>query len=1030
MPSKKQVYRLFKVAKELNVGTSLLVEHLQQNGHDVAPSPNTKLNSDQYDILLKEFASEKLIKERADQLAEERRREEAIQQATNEVAKPTAEAEESNLTAADLRNQIKAPVTPETAPPPPVEKEKAPVEMKAVPTPTPEPVAPETTQQPTPPAEKKASSGAPSGLKVLGHVDIKGYTKKGKKTEPEAKAPVKKAPKVSEPEKKAKAEPAPVKPEPKKEEPKQEEVRKPEPPKPKVPEAKEEVKTPAKPEEQKPVEPKVKAPVEDKKKASTPPAESSKVEEKPQPEEKAVGEEGKEKEENTLYRAEDRAPKLSGLKVMGKIELPGDKKKKKKEEEAPSTDNKGKPGEGNGEGEDGAKKRRRRRRKRKRKPGTEVASDNKQSNQSGGGGGGRTKKEKPSAKEVDQSIKETLSQIGRGASRKRQSIRRQKRDLAEKRREALEAQAAENAQVLELTEFITANEFANLISVPVTQIITKSFELGMMVSINQRLDAELLTLLAGDYGYTINFVDITEEGLDVEEEEDDPDRMVGRNPIITVMGHVDHGKTTLLDRLRQENVAAGEAGGITQHIGAYTVELESGKAVTFLDTPGHEAFTAMRARGAKVTDVVIIVIAADDAVMPQTKEAISHAQAAEVPMVFAFNKIDKAGADAERIKGQLAEMNLLVEDWGGKYQSQEISALKGQGVEDLLEKVIFEADVLELQADPERSAVGTVIEARLDKGRGNVATMLVQKGTLSVGDDLVAGIHYGRVRALIDQNGQRIKVAGPSTPVQVLGINGQPTAGDKFYVFEDDGKAKEISQRRTELYREQQMRNTNRLTLEEIGRRRALGNFKELNVIIRGDVDGSVEALSGSLLNLSTEEVQVNILQKGVGAITEADINLAIASEAIVIAFNVRPIAKARQLADRENVDISTYSVIYDAIDDVRDALEGLLSPELREEEAGTAEIREVFKISKVGNIAGCLVVSGKIERGNPVRIIRDGVVVHEGKLASLKRFKDDAKEVVSGQECGMMIDNFNDIQVGDTIESYRVNEIRRKLKK
>ncbi|MEM9721272.1 MAG: translation initiation factor IF-2, partial [Bacteroidota bacterium] len=512
-------------------------------------------------------------------------------------------------------------------------------------------------------------------------------------------------------------------------------------------------------------------------------------------------------------------------------------------------------------------------------------------------------------------------------------------------------------------------------------------------------------------------------------EEDDPADLSPRNPIITVMGHVDHGKTTLLDHLRKTNVTSQEAGGITQHIGAYEVRLKDGKSVTFLDTPGHEAFTAMRARGAKVTDVVIIVIAADDAVMPQTREAINHAQAAEVPMIFAINKIDKPNANPDQIKSQLAEMNILLEDWGGTFQSQEISALKGQGVDDLLEKVILEAELLELKANSDRNAAGTVIEARLDRGLGNVATMLVQNGTLEVGDEMVIGVHYAKVRALINQNGKRIRKAGPSKPVQVLGLSGQPQAGDTFHVFKEDGKAKNISQRRGELYREQQLRQTRRITLEEIGRRRAIGNFKELNVIIRGDVDGSVEALSGALLKLSTEEVQVNILLKAVGAITEGDVLLASASDAIIIAFNVRPASKAKSLAEKEEIDIRTYSVIYDAINDVTDALEGLLSPEIREEIMGTAEVREVFKITKVGAVAGCMALSGKIYRDEPLRVIRDGVVIYDSTLSSLKRFKDDVKEVNTGMEFGAQVTNYNDIRKGDVLESYKRNEIKRKLK-
>ena len=656
-----------------------------------------------------------------------------------------------------------------------------------------------------------------------------------------------------------------------------------------------------------------------------------------------------EEEAESVMRAGDRTPELRGLKVMGKIELPGAKKPKKKTKDtkgkdaAASGDQKTKDGEKKEQAKEGEEpKKRRRRRKRKRKDSPKVDSGSGSSSQSKGRDK-KGKKEKPSQTEVDQSIRNTFSQMQRGASRSRQRLRRAKRDADAARRELAEQQMEEESRIIDVTEFITANEFAQLISVPVNDIITKSFQLGMMVSINQRLDAEVLALIAEEYGYEANFVDVKDAELEIVEIEDDPEDLVGRSPIITVMGHVDHGKTTLLDNLRKTNVTSQEAGGITQHIGAYEVKLKSGKVVTFLDTPGHEAFTAMRARGAKVTDIIIVVVAADDAVMPQTKEAISHAQAAEVPMIFAINKIDKAGADPERIKAQLAEMNILLEDWGGNYQSQEISALKGTNVDELLEKVILEAELLELKANPDRVSTGTVIEARLDKGRGNVATLLIQNGTLKIGDEMVAGIHYGKVRALIDQNGKRIKAAGPSMPVQVLGLGGQPQAGDRFYIFEEDGKAKTISQKRSELFREQQLRQTNRLTLEEIGRRRALGNFEELNIIIRGDVDGSVEALSGSLLKLSTDEVQVNIIMKAVGAITEADINLAMASDAIVIAFNVRPNALARSLAEREAVDIRTYSVIYNAINDVKDALEGLLSPEIKEEVIGTAEVQGNF---------------------------------------------------------------------------------------
>ncbi|MEM7658229.1 MAG: translation initiation factor IF-2, partial [Bacteroidota bacterium] len=868
--------------------------------------------------------------------------------------------------------------------------------------------------------EKEPEDDAPVRLKVVGKIDLDAVSGKKGRSNQKKKEPVSQTPKP------------PIEP---KVEPVAEEPKTPEPVAevPKVEEKVEapveekvvaEVPAPKKEKVEEPVakEPEVKVePVQPEAKVKTPVAEKG-TEEKEKPTEEEGETEG---EGGTVMRAGDRTPSLRGLKVMGKIELPSDRKNKKKKEDdsAKKTEGQNKT-EGDGDG-----KKRRRRRKRKRKTtGGDNNNRSSSNNNNNRNQGGRTKKEKPSEKEVDKSIKNTLSQMGRGASRSRQKLRRAKRDADAARREQLEMQMAEDERILELTEFITVNEFAQMIGVSVTEIISKVFQLGVMVSINQRLDAELLTLIAEEYGYEINFVDVTESELEELEIEDKPEDLTERAPIITVMGHVDHGKTTLLDHLRSSNVTASEAGGITQHIGAYEVKLKSGRVVTFLDTPGHEAFTAMRARGAKATDVAIIVISADDAVMPQTKEAINHAQAAEVPMIFAFNKIDKAGADAERIKGQLAEMNILVEDWGGSFQSQEISALKGTNVDELLEKVTLEADLLELKANPDRVSTGTVIESRLDKGRGNVATLLVQNGTLKVGDDMVAGIHYGKVRALIDQNGSRIKHAGPSQPVQILGLSGQPQAGDKFYIFEEDGKAKEIARKRSELFREQQLRQTNRLTLEEIGRRRALGNFKELNIIIRGDVDGSVEALSGSLLKLSTGEVQVNIIMKAVGAITEADINLAIASEAIVIAFNVRPNGMARTLAERESVDIRTYSVIYDAINDVKDALEGLLSPEIREEIVGTAEIMEVFRITKVGNVAGARVTSGKLNRDDKIRLIRDGVVIYDSTFQSLKRYKDDVKEVINGQECGFMVKDYQDIKQGDVVEAYRENEIRRTL--
>jgi translation initiation factor IF-2 len=562
----------------------------------------------------------------------------------------------------------------------------------------------------------------------------------------------------------------------------------------------------------------------------------------------------------------------------------------------------------------------------------------------------------------------------------------------------------------------------------VTQIISACMSLGMMVTMNQRLDAETLSIVAEEFGFEVEFVtaDIEEA---IQEQSDAPEDLKDRAPIVTVMGHVDHGKTSLLDYIREENVIAGESGGITQHIGAYAVTLADGQKITFLDTPGHEAFTAMRARGAQVTDLAIIVIAADDDIMPQTKEAIAHAQAAGVPIVFAINKIDRPSANPEKIKEGLANMNLLVEDWGGKVQSQDISAKTGQGVPELLEKVLLEAELLELKANPSRMANGTVVEAFLDKGRGYVSTILVQGGTLRVGDFVLAGQHSGKVKAMHDERGHVIKEAGPATPVSILGLDGAPQAGDKFNVFEDEREAKAIATKRTQLQREQSVRTQRHITLDEIGRRIALGDFKELNIILKGDVDGSVEALTDSFLKLSTEEIQVNIIHKGVGAITESDVLLASASDAIIIGFNVRPMGNARQLADKEEIDVRSYSIIYDAINDLKDAMEGMLSPELREEVTGTAEIRETFKISKVGTVAGCMVLSGKIFRNSGVRLIREGVVVYTGVLDSLKRFKDDVKEVSKGYDCGLQIKNYNDINIGDVIEAFQEVEVKKKLK-
>ena len=656
-------------------------------------------------------------------------------------------------------------------------------------------------------------------------------------------------------------------------------------------------------------------------------------------------------------------------------------------------------------------------------------------NKPGGGGfqkGNRpaiTTKVEPTEEEVKNQIKETLERLqGKGNKSKAAKYRRDKRDTHRQRTDDEQRAIEEGSKTIKVTEFVTVGEVATMMDVPITKVIGTCMSLGIMVTMNQRLDAETLTIVADEFGYEVEFITTDLEDA-IEVVEDREEDLISRAPIVTVMGHVDHGKTSLLDYIRKENVIAGESGGITQHIGAYAVQLDNGQKITFLDTPGHEAFTAMRARGAQVTDIAIIVIAADDDIMPQTKEAISHAQAANVPMIFAINKVDKPHANPEKIKEKLAAMNLLVEDWGGKYQSHDISAKAGTGVKELLEKVLLEAEILDLKANPNKPAVGTVVEAQLDKGRGYISTILVQSGTLRVGDYVLAGKNHGKVKAMHDERGNNVKVAGPSTPISILGLDGASTAGDKFNVFEDEREAKQIAAKRMQLMREQSVRTQRHITLAEIGRRIALGQFKELNIILKGDVDGSVEALSSSFAKLSTEEIQINIIHKGVGAITETDVMLASASDAIIIGFNVRPAGNARQLADKEEIDIRNYSIIYDAIDDLKDAMEGMLSPEMKEEITGTAEIRETFKISKVGTIAGCMVTDGKIFRNSKIRIIREGVVVYTGELSTLKRFKDDVKDVSKGYDCGIQIKNYNEIEQLDIIEAFQEVEVKKKLK-
>ena len=638
-------------------------------------------------------------------------------------------------------------------------------------------------------------------------------------------------------------------------------------------------------------------------------------------------------------------------------------------------------------------------------------------------------KVEPTEEEVQKQIRETLEKLqGKSNKSKGAKYRRDKRSQHRQKSEDEIAQQEAESKIIKVTEFITVGEVATLMDISSTEIISACMSLGIMVTMNQRLDAETLSVVADEFGYQVEFVKTDLEENIEEEEEELEENLSPRAPIVTVMGHVDHGKTSLLDYIREENVIAGESGGITQHIGAYSVELKDGQKITFLDTPGHEAFTAMRARGAQVTDIAVIVIAADDDIMPQTKEAISHAQAASVPIVFAINKVDKENSNPDKIKEALANMNLMVEDWGGKVQSQDVSALKGTGVPELLEKVLLEAELLELKANENRRAKGTIVEAFLDKGRGYVSTVLVQNGTLNIGDFILAGKQSGKVKAMFNERGNDLTSASPSTPVSILGLDGAPQAGDSFSVLLDEREAKQIAAKRTQLLREQNVRTKRHITLDEIGRRIALGDFKELNMILKGDVDGSVEALTDSLQKLSTEEIQVNIIHKGVGAITESDVLLASASDAIVIGFNVRPMVNARMIADKEEIDIRLYSIIYDAINDVKDAMEGLLSPEMREEITGNAEIRETFKISKIGTIAGCMVTSGKIFRNSGVRVIREGVVVHVGELISLKRFKEDVKEVAKGYDCGFQIKDYNDIKIEDVIEFYKEVAVKKKL--
>ncbi len=1025
--SEDKKINLLKAAKEFNVSINTIVDHLAKNGFAIDNKPNTKLTDSEYSVLLRDFESDKSIKEEAKSITIGKlRREEVLPEGNAAPTKAIADAEPEEEIL--IKNVV---VVPEVFEEKKVEEKKA--EEKVV-----EKIA-----------EPKKSEE--STLKIVGKIDLDSLSSKGKSEK-------KKEAKVEEPKKEELKKEEPKKEEPKKEAPKKEEKKE-------EPVAKKEEKPEAKVEEKieatKKAEP-AKNIEATAKKVEEPKEKNAEVTEKKIESAKAAPEEVKEKPakpvlEEKVVDAEKidevvraKAQKLSGPNVVGTIDLSQFESKKKAVPVASSS--------GNSAAEQ-AKRKRKRKENKPVNPNTPPGAQQGQGGQgtpgqgagNNQGGGNRnfnndrnrnsnykgnnfkpsTPKEEPTEKEIQDQIKATLARLsGAGKSGKfaqRAKLRRAKRDEVAANAEEAALEQELQAKILKVTEFVTANELAKMMDVPVTKIISTCMSLGMFVSINQRLDAETLTIVADEFGYEVQFVGTEEQESEIVEIDNEED-LLPRAPIVTVMGHVDHGKTSLLDFVRKANVIAGEAGGITQHIGAYEVKLDNGKKITFLDTPGHEAFTAMRARGAKVTDIVIIVIAADDSVMPQTKEAINHAQAAGSPIIFALNKIDKPGANPDKVREQLAAMNILVEEWGGKYQCQEISAKSGLNVDLLLEKVLLEAELLDLKANPNKKAVGTVIEAALDKGRGIITTVLVQAGQLKVGDPILAGCYSGRVKALFNERGQKVEMVGPSTPIQVLGMNGAPQAGDKFNSLESEVEAREIANKRLQLLREQGIRTQKHITLDEIGRRLAIGNFKELNVIIKGDVDGSIEALSDSLLKLSTQEIQVNVIHKSVGQISESDVLLASASDAIIIGFQVRPSQNARKLAEQEQIDIRMYSIIYDAINELKSAMEGMLAPQYEEKIIANVEIRETFKITKVGTIAGCMVLDGKINRNSKVRIVRDGVVIFSGELASLKRFKDDVKEVASGYECGLNIQNFNDIKVGDIVEAYENVEVKRKL--
>ena len=973
--------KISKVAIDLNVGVNTVVEFLRKHNIEVDSNPNARIDEKAVELLRKEFSNDKAVKAKVEGKINERR--------SDRVEK--AERRQQALEAPQLKvvgkinlEEIKKTKAPEVKP----EIKK---EVKAAPSTAPAP----------------APTTAPISENKKPHVETPVKPEKSQGVE-QVKPVVKQEPQQVKPVK----------------QPVQQQEKAPQ-------------------QQIKPVQPKVN-PIQQKQPSPVPKPNVGKVEQpvkkKEEPKKEKVEPQHTPDQNNEPFRLHTpEEPKE--LKVLGKIDLSSLNQSTRPKKKG--------HGGGKGDSEGGGDNKKKRRRIGKEKVDIEKAAA--QASMSGDGKkrderrgkderkrgdrkedrkskkSEKNRNEEYSQEDVQKQVKETLARLTTKAPKKSLKWRKEKKEAIHNRELENQRREEEESKIIKLTEFVTANDLANLMEVPVNNVIATCMNLGVMVSINQRLDAETINIVADEFGYTTEYVS-AEVSEAISQEEDKEEELQSRPPIVTVMGHVDHGKTSLLDYIRKANVIAGEAGGITQHIGAYNVKLPDGRHITFLDTPGHEAFTAMRARGAKVTDIAIIIVAADDDVMPQTVEAINHASAAGVPMVFAINKIDKPTANPDKIKEQLSAMNYLVEDWGGKYQSQDISAKKGIGVEELMEKVLLEAEMLDLKANPDRLAMGSVIESSLDKGRGYIATVLVQNGTLKVGDVILAGTHYGKIKAMFNERNQRVKEAGPATPVMILGMNGAPTAGDTFNVLETEQEAREIAAKREQLQRELGLRTKKRLGLEELGRRRALNDFHELNLVVKGDVDGSVEAISDALIKLSTPEIQVNVLHKGVGAISESDVTLAAASDAIIIGFQVRPSAAARKEAEKEGVEIRLYSVIYKAIEEVKDAMEGLLSPEIKEEVTGTAEVLQTYHISKVGTIAGAIVRDGKIKRSNKVRVIRDGIVIYTGELGSLKRFKDDVKEVVSGYDCGLSVQGYNDIKEGDMIEGFEEVEVKRGL--